>query len=283
MAKNYFIIAFVAVVSAFIFNNAFTYDNGIAGRTNSPGESNCTGCHNSYGLNTGGGSVSISCPTMTNWEYVAGQTYQINLTITKSGVSNWGFGFEALRSTGANGGTLTVTNTTQTTIKSATVSGNLRTNLVHKVVNTGASPKTISFNWTAPTTNQGNITFYAAANAANGTGNTAGDYIYTTSQVVTPNTTAIQEVSNENIDFTVFPNPAKQFLNISFSNKQNADLKIETYTIDGRFMDLLAMESISSGSHSYHFDLKQSYPAGLYLIKLTLGNGVAYKRVMIVQ
>jgi hypothetical protein len=41
-----------------------------------------------------------------------------------------------------------------------------------------------SVNWTAPSTDIGQIRFYAAVNAANGNGNTLGDVIYTTSLFV---------------------------------------------------------------------------------------------------
>ncbi len=39
---------------------------------------------------------------------------------------------------------------------------------------------TFQFDWTPPATNVGPITFYAAGNAANGNGTSAGDFIYTT-------------------------------------------------------------------------------------------------------
>jgi len=76
--------------------------------------------------------MNIDCPKMANWKYVPNQTYQVNITVERSGLSLFGLGFEALTSAGANVGTFTITNATQTTTKSTTVSGNSRTSLVHK-------------------------------------------------------------------------------------------------------------------------------------------------------
>jgi len=45
---------------------------------------------------------------------------------------------------------------------------------------------TFEFDWTPPATNIGIVTFYVAANAANGTGSTDGDRIYTTSASLQP-------------------------------------------------------------------------------------------------
>ncbi|MBW3624913.1 MAG: hypothetical protein KY468_16045, partial [Armatimonadetes bacterium] len=42
---------------------------------------------------------------------------------------------------------------------------------------------TWSFQWTAPPQGSGNVTFYAAGNAANGNSSASGDFIYTTNAV----------------------------------------------------------------------------------------------------
>jgi hypothetical protein len=205
--KMVVVLATAVVITGMSFN--VLDDNGKAGATGSPSEGTCnqSGCHNTYTINTGGGSVTITAPTMTGWQYVPGQTYAISVTVAKSGINLFGLGFEALTSAGANGGTLTAG--TGTSLKSATIAGNSRTSIVH-ALNGGATANThtFTFNWKAPATNIGNITFYCAGNAANKNGSVSGDYIYTTSQVITPaSSTGIQEQSYaENV--MVFPNPA---------------------------------------------------------------------------
>jgi hypothetical protein len=159
--------------------------DGKAGHNGSPGEQTCakSTCHTSYTLNSGPGSVSITAPGMTNWQYVPGQTYTINVTVAQNSMPLFGFGFEALLSSGANAGTLTAG--TGSHALNATVSGNSRKTITH-LEDSGlvTGTKTWSFTWVAPA-NGAAVTFYAAGNAANNSSSDSGDYIYTTSQAVT--------------------------------------------------------------------------------------------------
>lgn len=157
---------------------------GKAGYTNSPGENNCTSCHPGT-VNTGGGSVTISSPNLTGWIYTPGQTYTINVTVSHSGFGLFSLGFEALLPSGANAGTLVITNSVQTQIKTAFVNPNVRNNVVQKF-NGGLSPDshTFSFNWTAPVAGTGSITFYVAGMSCDIDGGVGGDFTYTASQVV---------------------------------------------------------------------------------------------------
>lgn len=179
--KNKIITFCFLVVAALL---AMSSSNGIANQNAAPGQNTCNsgGCHTSNALNSGGGSVIIT-DNIPATGYVPGQTYSINVIITKTGASLFGFGFEAVSSNNTNAGTLVVTNAASTKTLSGT-----RVNMTH-LSNSGltANTKTFSFNWIAPATPTGNVTFYAAGNAANANGNTAGDYIYTTNKSFGPN------------------------------------------------------------------------------------------------
>jgi len=85
-----------------------------------------------------------------------------------------------------NGGTLNITDATHTQIKSATVSGVSRRNVVH-TLDGGANPSSMTFNfsWTAPAAGTGPVTFYFAGVAADGDGNESNDYVYKSNQVFT--------------------------------------------------------------------------------------------------
>ncbi len=208
--------------------------DGKAGRTGSPGEFDCTGCHTSFAVNSGPGSITITSPNLTNWEYVPGQTYQIDVTVAHAGMPLFGFGFEALRtSNNSNGGTLSITNSVQTQLKSVSVQGNNRTNVVHKE-NGGLTndSHTFSFNWTAPATNIGNVMFYTAGNAANNQNDSLGDYIYKTSQLVTPFVSGIDEQMNEN-GFAIYPNPATDYFVLT-SSADNLIEYVKLYDLNGR-------------------------------------------------
>lgn len=208
--KNYFVISIFSVI-AFVAVADILDKDGKAARTGSPGEFDCTGCHTSFAVNSGPGSITISSPNLTNWQYVPGQVYQIDVTVAQTGVGLFGFGFEALRtSNNSNGGSFTITNSAQTGLKSATVSGTPRTNVVHKL-NGGlsANSHTFSFNWTAPATNVGNIRFYTAGNAANNNNDSLNDYIYKTNQLVTPFPVGVSKIESSK-KLRIYPNPVRE-------------------------------------------------------------------------
>ncbi|MFM2207943.1 MAG: hypothetical protein RL213_1918 [Bacteroidota bacterium] len=159
---------------------------GIAGRTGSPGETNCTSCHTSFPLNSAGGSVTLNNPNMPGNVYTPGQTYSMSLTVARTGVNLFGFGLEALNAAGQNAGTLNVTDAASTQIKNATVTGISRRNLVHTAGGgSGAGSKTFNFSWTAPAIGTGTVTFYFAGNCVNGNTLSSGDYVYTGSLSLT--------------------------------------------------------------------------------------------------
>ena len=149
-------------------------------KTNAPGDGICTECHGGTPLNEAGGSVTIGgVPT----SYVPTQTYTLTVTVQHPTQRRWGFELVPLRTNNTMAGALT--STTQLT---ATIPFNNKTYIGHNNAVAGqdgtflgAASGMWTFSWTAPGPGVGTVTFYAAGNAANGTGGTDGDKIYTTS------------------------------------------------------------------------------------------------------
>lgn len=188
---------------------------GKAGKTGSPGESTCVQCHNSFNLNSGGGIVTLSNAMLeaNDWMFSAGETYDMDVTIAHDGAAIFGFGVEVLNSSGANSGSLIVSNTDETRMVNASVDGNERTNITHKGgAGLVANTKTFSFQWTAPA-NDDVATFYVVGNAADNNGGTSGDNIYSISKELTKNTTGIVN-QGTTLVLDVFPNPTKDFISV---------------------------------------------------------------------
>jgi hypothetical protein len=178
---------FVAFGLTSMTSNNAEYSAGKAGSNGSPGEGTCASgsCHNSFALNSGSGSVSISIAGLLNGNmYVPGQTYAVNVTVQQSGIGLFGFGIEALQASGANAGSWTAG--ADSHILNATISGNSRATVTH-IDNSGfaSNTRTWSFSWTAPVT-EIPVMMYAAGNAANNNGGDLGDYIYTTTLSLMP-------------------------------------------------------------------------------------------------
>lgn len=140
----------------------------------------CTVCHSPGSGGSGAATISISGnPT----SYVPGTVYSI--TVTGSQVTPtpafYGFEMAAVNASNANAGAFTAISGTN--IGSQSVAGN-SISFIRQ-----STPKvsgTWTFNWTAPATDVGNIRFYLAVNAANGTSGTGSDYIYTSVFTLTP-------------------------------------------------------------------------------------------------
>jgi uncharacterized repeat protein (TIGR01451 family) len=160
-----------------------------AGYTGAPAEEPeaCAECH--VPPDAGTGHISINAPQT----YVPGQTYQITVTHANADTSRqrWGFELTALDTSDEKVGNLqSIDGTTQ--VLNNAGPGSARQYIEHTSAGTfigqqgGAS---WTFNWTAPATDAGPVTFYTAGNQANNDGNTSGDYIYKTFVVSAPAST----------------------------------------------------------------------------------------------
>lgn len=151
-----------------------------AGYTGAPGEEPeaCAECH--VPPDAGTGQISISAPQT----YIPGQTYSVTVTHANPDLTRrrWGFELTALDTSDEKAGALqNLDGLTQ--ILNNSGPGGARQYIEHTGSGTfigqqnGAS---WTFNWTAPPTDVGPVTFYTAGNQANNDGNTSGDYIYKT-------------------------------------------------------------------------------------------------------
>ena len=145
------------------------------GYSRAPGEEPdaCAECHLPPG-DSGSGQISISAPST----YVPGQTYQVTVTHTNADPTRrrWGFQLTALDTSDEKAGELQNTSVLTQVITGGP--GGNRQYIEHSPSGTfinqqgGAS---WTFNWVAPSTDVGVVTFYAAGNHANNDGKTSGD------------------------------------------------------------------------------------------------------------
>ncbi len=173
--------SFFLLALGWMMTFSITSSDGKSGKTGAPDEGDCTQCHGGTAVNAGVGSVSVSTGMASG--YVPGEVYGMSVTVSQVGISLFGFSIVALDANGASVGTFTAGADNHT--ENLTIAGNIRQYVTHNF-NGGASAgsHTFSFDWTAPASDAGAITFYVSANAANGNGGTSGDFIYTTSTSV---------------------------------------------------------------------------------------------------
>lgn len=263
----------LSVASIFFFG--VQNDNGKAGSTGSPGEDNCTDCHGGTAVNSAGGAISITSPDMVNWEYTPGQTYTINVTVAESGINLFGFGFEALLASGANAGTLNAG--AGSIIKTAMIGGNNRRNVVHQQDSgTGNGSHTWTFTWQAPSTDQGDVTFYCAGNATNGNGATSGDHVYTFSQVVNaaiPNGVTQGQLN----DWSIVNQRANGQLMINGSSVSAETLTVKIFNLSGQELFVQNGIAVGSGNFSQSVALPSDI-SGMNVVVVMKGNEVMAKK-----
>ncbi|HQU83195.1 MAG TPA: hypothetical protein PKY59_08730, partial [Pyrinomonadaceae bacterium] len=168
---------------SFVTSTSASISGPPASRTSAPGEQNCTSCHNAT---AGAGQLSIVAPT----SYTPGQTYQIQVKHTTSDTTRkrWGFELTSLAN-GAMAGSYA-----NTTANTKIIAGSGRNYIEQTTAGTFQNQgggATWVFNWTAPATNVGAVTFYAAGIQANNNGSESGDQTYTASAVVQPGATVV--------------------------------------------------------------------------------------------
>ena len=148
------------------------------GVTGAPGETTCIACHSG---DPGAGTFTIVAPP----NYAPGQSYQIQVRhqTADSTRRRWGFEITALSGLSSAGIFADLSSLTQT------FGDSNRQYVSHTQIGTfqdqpGGAQWT--FQWTAPPTNVGTVTFYAAGNQANNDGASTGDQIYVTSTSTNP-------------------------------------------------------------------------------------------------
>jgi hypothetical protein len=154
------------------------------GFTGAPGEGNCTECHDSFGevTNRGGGALTITHPP----RYEAGQRLKITVELGQPGQMRWGFQLTALTATNEPVGEFIITDANRTQV----IAGeDARMYVEHGADGTFPGTKDgaeWTFDWIAPETDRGPITFYAAGNASNNDDTRLDDWIYTTQSLISP-------------------------------------------------------------------------------------------------
>ncbi|MFN0122497.1 MAG: choice-of-anchor V domain-containing protein [Blastocatellia bacterium] len=196
-------ISFIVVVLTSLYSErtASAFSTGApTGRTNAPGETNCTACHTSFALNSGPGMLTLSGVPDT---YTAGTEYTITVRITHPdppATVRYGFSITAIDDAGRAAGTFILTDSAGTQIRTAAIAGNTRNYVTHTATGSATpAPATDQREWTlkwvAPSSVIGRVGFYLASNRANGGATNQGDYIYSASKNTLPAQPALSAVS----------------------------------------------------------------------------------------
>jgi hypothetical protein len=245
---------------------AYAYSGGSpGGRTNSPTDgSNCTACHSGT-INSGTATAAITS-TIPTGGYVPGQTYTINGSIGELSINKFGFEITAeSNSINAKTGTIILTDAART----AFANGNAA--VTH--TSAGTTPLTTnattwSFDWTAPVSGTGDVTFYGAFNSANGSG-TNGDKIYTKTLVVAEDIATQVAESVSLASFSIYPNPVKSSFQIA---SEKVAKKVTVFNLQGKQVVSLA-QGLTKVNVAH-------LPAGVYFVSVEIDGAIKTEKLI---
>ena len=179
---------------------------------NAPNYNNCTSCH-SGSVNSGDGEVVF---TGLPSSYIPGETYSIGVTVT--GSNDRGYGFQAIAQAG---------NSLAGELSSNSNSSSLEINgdfVQHSSRTTSGS---WVFDWLAPSSDVGEVTFSASGLATGGANGNAGDNVYT-EEVTIP---AQVPVDFEGLLFSEYAEGSSYNKYLEIYNGTGSDLDLSDYSI----------------------------------------------------
>lgn len=208
-------------------------------RTGAPGHSSCSQCH----TGRGNGNVALSFSGGGNYE--PGQIYAIMVAVTDPSQRRFGFSMVARDSDNDRvdvGDWSAVGNDTR-------VHGSQNSHVSQRAAPRSNGSHTFTVNWTAPSDDVGNVTFYVAANAANGNNSRdGGDNVYlselTVSQLAPPNQPPSLTVPEGTLNVTQEVATAIEGISVTDTDSGDGDVTVMLSVENGL---LSVLESVEGG------------------------------------
>ena len=238
------------------------------------GSKNCANCHDG-----GTPNVPPATPMMdlitTNIPvtgYIPGTTYIITTYKSSPGIADFGFETAAQNASGTDLGTFTNIDVNETQLKTKTILSVPHIYVTHTSnSNTGAAERTYTYNWTAPVTGSGCVTFYGAFLEADGGGSTGGDVVYTSSTTVCESTVGIAQLATKT-NISVYPTVSNGNFTVEVPN--GGDYSVEIYNLTGEKV----FEKTTNASVEH---VSLDVTSGLYFVNIKKDNKNTIKKIVI--
>jgi hypothetical protein len=279
-----------ALALGLVLNPSFIYTNSAsapAGHTGAPGEGTCAnvGCHVGNPVISTGSFIQLSTVGGNNLNsgYTPGTTYNMTLNTNSTNKPKHGFSMTALDVNGNVAGDYAISGNNNNFLLITTLGNKIY--IGHKAA---GSTSSWTFQWTAPATDAGIVTFYIAANGADNNSLQTGDQIYTTSYTVSTSTgltqgtgTGIKVLNADDNGISIFPNPVKDRMFVSYNVAETENVTIDLYNLNGQIVQSLLNERNSSGNHNETLNLNNNINKGLYIVRVNMGEKTFFKKVLV--
>ncbi len=243
--------------------------NPPAARTGAPFETTCTDCHVGA-INPAAGTVDFDVAGITGGYYFD-STYAVSIS-SSVGTKN-GFQLTVVDPTELAAGDLTAGANSNTTFLSGR-------EYIRQTSAVGSTSWT--FDWTSPSADVGDITFYYAYNITNSSATTAGDTIYvgslTVSSVVDVGISKNEELE---VAYELTYMSESQSVMARYSVPDNNHIVFHVQDLSGRVVKRLDLGYQLAGEHQETFDLNEARTEGIYLVSIFIGNRVFTKKLYV--
>ncbi len=243
--------------------------NPPTGKTGAPTESTCTDCHQGS-VQSAEGVVDFIFDGADS-TYVPGQTYNLEIDVT-SGPKN---GFELTILDASNQKAGDFVNGTNTSSTLAVGREYIRHSASSGITNW-------QFQWTAPTTDAGDLRAYYAVNKSNNGGTTGGDVIYVGSDVIYSEASiaSVSAIDENPFQINTIWNSAAQQIHLDYNIEAGSRIYVTVQTINGQKIQSTDLGVQSPGQ--YHQKLAvESFVPGVYIVSVFVNNAVFNKKLML--
>jgi hypothetical protein len=133
--------------------------------------------------------------------------------------------------------------------------------------------------WTAPDAGTGAVTFYAAGNGVNGNNASSGDGAAINNlQIFEAGTVSTNERYQNNLNISLFPVPAEDFVNILVPAEVKGSFQILLLDNTGR--TLFSQEALSSGGTTTYQLPVEDLSTGMYFVQIVSEAGSGISRLV---
>jgi PKD repeat protein len=92
-------------------------------------------------------------------------------------------------------------------------------------------------------------------------------------------TVGVNEISNQQVNFEVYPNPAQAKAHISFTLAEKNNVQLKIYDVAGREVKTMVEKSLPAGE--YQYEVESTVDNGVYFVSLTIGDNHSLKKLVL--
>ncbi len=291
MKFKFLYMLFGIALCAFMFlgNSDGRADSQNWGNTGAPGDETlangnprtCQSCHNNSATTQVTLSIDVVDAEGNNINdigYVAGETYDVTVTVNVAAGSPALYGFQMVclnAEEGEDGNDVPSWSDLGANVKMAIASN---TNRTYVEQNGPSTSNVFTMKWMGPPTGWGTVTFYSCGNGVDNNGMTSGDAAACTTLSLVERTAVSTNNLAQHVNLSIAPNPVAETLNLRMDSQTKEAIELRIFDNAG-CMVLAKSMTLNIGENNTAIDLS-FLATGHYTVQLQNNEGKISKQVI---